>query len=174
MNQCDELNKNGIMLRYVCTFITLPLIFFLFSKQNLIRYLFLTIPIILSLLDGIDCTFVGYYKDTNENCVDTAYYQTYDKICDSFSYVWTYVLILYFLKDDPLLLFFIVYRIIGVSLFTITKNGTWYVVFFDFVKEYILYRFVFGKNLTYIPLFILFKIGVECHLHLINATVQFT
>jgi hypothetical protein len=171
MNKRDELNKNGLMLRYVCTFITLPLIFFFFCKQNLRRYLFLTIPIILSLLDGIDNIFSFQYT---VDCCNNAYYKTYDKICDSFSYVWTYLMFLYFLKGDSWLLFFIVYRIIGVSLFSFTKNGTWFVVFFDFVKEYIFYRLFFGKNLNYIPLFILVKIGVECYLHVIKSTVQYT
>lgn len=173
MSLCEEWYKKGYMLRYFATFIALPAVFLLFRKK-LNRYLFLILPIILTLLDWLDGTFKNLYNDTNENCGNSLYYQTYDKICDSASYVWTYVLILYFLKEDPLLLFFIVYRIIGVSLFLFTKNRTWYVVFFDFVKEYILYRFVFGKNLNYIPLFILFKIGFECHMHVINDTVQFT
>jgi len=174
MSRCEEWYKKGLMLRYLATFISLPVVFFLFRKKSLNRYLFLILPIILTLLDWLDGTFKSRYNDTNETCGNSLYYQTYDKICDSVSYVWSYVLILYFLKGVPLLLFFIVYRIIGVSLFLLTKNRIWYVFFFDFVKEYILYRFVFGKSLNYIPLFILFKIGFECYMHVINATVQFT
>ena len=174
MSLCDELNKKGLMLRYLATFISLPLVFFLFRKKMLNRYLFLILPILLTLLDFLDGVFAYYYKDKKDNCVNTVYYQTYDKICDSASYVWTYLMFLYFLNGDSWLLFFVVYRIIGVSLFTLTKNGTWYVIFFDFVKEYLLYRFVFGKSFKYIPIFILYKIGHEIAMHLINATVQYT
>ena len=64
------------------------------------------------------------------------HYQKYDKIVDIFSYI----LLLFIYYDDKLLLYFIIYRLIGVILFSLTKKSIYLIIFFDFIKEYLLYQ----------------------------------
>lgn len=85
-------------------------------------------------------------------------------MCDSISYL----LLFLFFKLNNILLFFIIYRIIGVILFLITKDSRCFIIFFDFVKEYLLYLFIFGNNNLYLPIFILCKICFEYYYHIIH------
>ena len=95
------------------------------------------------------------------NCTKTFYYQYLDKICDSVSYL----LLFFFFKLDNLLLYFVLYRIVGVLLFYLTKNSIWLILFFDFVKEFLLYIFIFGENYIYLPFFVNCKIAFEYYFH---------
>lgn len=144
--------RDGFILRYVATIVTLYAV----SKTD-IKYHTLTLPVLLYLLDGLDC--VLYYKTTS--CTFTFDYQLNDKLCDVISY-W---LLFAFFKLDDTLLFFTFYRSIGVLLFYLTRDNRWLIVFFDFVKEYLLYSFVFGKDYRYLPFFIILKIYVEYYWH---------
>jgi hypothetical protein len=54
---------------------------------------------------------------------------------------------------------------IGVILFSVYKNGKFLILFFDFVKEYLIYLYLFSNNNKYLPLFIICKICYEYILH---------
>jgi hypothetical protein len=152
---CHTMIRDGFVLRYIATIVTLYAV----SKTNS-KYHNLTLPILLYLLDGIDC--VQYYKTTS--CAFTFDYQFNDKLCDVISY-W---LLFSFFKVDDALLFFTFYRSIGVLLFYLTRDNRWLILFFDFVKEYLLYSFIFGRDYRYLPFFIILKIYFEYYWHCIK------
>jgi len=157
--KCTYQIKNGAILRIIVTMI----VFYIISKNkgNLFfaKYVYLILPILLIVLDKCDDTITIPLNDTK--CAKTFGYQSLDKIVDCFSYL----LLLSVLDYDPLLIFFIFYRIIGVLLFLLTRKSYPLIIFFDFVKEYLLYRYIFGTNYSYICLFILFKIIFEFYFH---------
>ena len=153
MDKCEQLINMGRNIRYVTTIV----VFYLLGKKN--KYLIL--PIVLTVLDSLDTLPLLVYNQIK--CTHLFYYQVNDKICDSISYL----LLFLFFKLDNLVFFFALYRIIGVILFRITKDSRWLILFFDFVKECLLYLFIFGKKDSYIFIFILFKIGVEYYFHTI-------
>lgn len=153
MNDCADYIQQGVLLRSFFTVLLIPSLFLYAGK-----YLYLLLPIALLLLDTFDNIY--FVLKEKKECSRLFDYQMKDKIIDSLSYVWT-ILFLFFLKGDSLLLFFVMYRIVGVVLFYYSRNSCWLILFFDFVKEYLLYVFVFGKNYSYLPAFILCKIGGE-------------
>ncbi len=161
---CTVITSYGSFLRYISTFITVYL-FYINAKWAIIqKYKYAIIPLLLVLLDSIDFLFIDVYKFYDNNIKCDAYsfqYQSYDKICDSISYLLFFAV----LGLDNIYLYFILYRIIGVSLFYATKDSRWLILFFDFAKEYLLYLFLFGNNYKYMPLFILCKIVFEYYLH---------
>ena len=169
VNECKKNINSGIIVRYVLTIIII--IYLGLSKNTFMKkYIYLIIPLILGILDMIDHRVYfeqGYIKFTNEKCkcCKHFYYHSNDKICDSISYVLTFILLCLYFKPDFILLLFIVYRIIGVILFYITKDSSWLILFFDFIKEYILYLFIFNRNYSYILVFIFLKICVEFYWH---------
>ena len=175
MINCDNIIKNGMIIRYIVTIITF-IILAIFSKNNfIIKYIYLILPLLLTLLDEVDSTDKIFTRFNNYisgkkyfSCYHLFYYQYLDKICDSFSYLLSYLFLCLFFKIDNMLFLFIVYRIIGVILFYITNNSVWLIVFFDFVKEYFIYLFIFSNNYMYIPLFVLCKISFEYYWHKIH------
>jgi len=73
----------------------------------------------------------------------------------------SYILVfLIFFKNDYLLLVFILYRAVGIILYLLTSNTIWFIPFFDFIKEYLLYSYLFKTN-KYIFVFIILKIIYE-------------
>ena len=178
LNNCKNIIKTGIILRYTITILLFIYIYIRFNgfvKKNI----YFILPIALTLLDFSDNIILWiyrllqslHYSKYNENydkCSYHFYYQYLDKICDSLSYLLTFLLLCLYFKPDFILLFFIFYRIIGVILFCTTNNSTWLVAFFDFIKEYLLYLFIFNKNYSYIPICIFLKICFEFYIHKIN------
>ena len=166
MKVCNKLVNYGMIIRYTSTIILFYILSINIHNNIISKYIYLILPIILTILDNIDNIFTFYYKyNKNYNgCTKLFYYQYMDKIFDSMSYLSLYL----FFKLDYILLLFILYRIIGVLLFYITKNSKWLILFFDFAKEYLLYIFIFGNNYVYLPLFILSKIFFEYYHHTIN------
>jgi hypothetical protein len=159
MYLCEQYIRNGIIFRYIITIISLYILF-LYQNNNIInKYLYLILPILLIILDSTDNIFNFYYKINN--CTKTFYYQYLDKICDYISYI----LLFYFFKLDNLLLYFGLYRLRGCIIFYLTKKSIWLIVFFDFIKEYLLYIFLFENNYIYLPFFIVCKIVFEYYLH---------
>ena len=169
MTECEPLNRKGFVLRIVVTLVSLYVIYLYLHKKSIRKYLYLILPMILTLTDHFDSFFLysfdKFIPTKKRICTKTFYYQHYDKICDSLAYVWTFLFLFFFLKYDPFLLFFVLYRIVGVFVFNYTKNSQWLVLFFDFVKEYLLYLFVFGKNFKYLPFFITLKMMYEYFFH---------
>ena len=54
---------------------------------------------------------------------------------------------------------------VGIGLYIYTQNTRWLILFFDFVKEYLIYFFFLNKNLSYIWIFIIIKIICEMVYH---------
>ena len=138
MSLCDKYIYNGIVFRYIITIFSFYILLFYYHNS---KYLYLILPILLTVLDETDNIFTGFHKSNGimNGCTKTFNYQYLDKICDSVSYL----LLFLFFKFDNLLLYFILYRIIGVIFFYFTKNSKWLILFFDFAKEFLLYTFIF-------------------------------
>jgi hypothetical protein len=117
------------------------------------------LPIALFLLDYCDGFWFKIEKNTA--CVKTFDYQSHDKVIDLVSYVLLFI----FFQLDYKLLFFACYRMIGVFLFIFTRDSIWLVLFFDLIKEYLLYLFIFGNNYLYFPIMIILKIIFEFYIH---------
>jgi hypothetical protein len=160
MDICNKLVTDGMNIRYIATLLSFYVVALNITFVN--NYLYLLLPILLTVLDNIDGIFTLFNK--HNGCKKKYQYQITDKICDSISYL----LLFLFFKLDTILLLFVIYRIIGVVLFYFTKNSSWLILFFDFAKEYLLYLFIFGNNYTYLPIFILLKIGFEYYHHTIT------
>ncbi len=133
------------------------------------KYTLIILPVLLYILDSFDNIPIRIYKQ--RQCNKQFYYQILDKIYDSISYVLVYIYLHYFFRLDTnsntILLIFILYRIVGVGVFYKTKDSTWLIVFFDFIKEFLLYLAVFGNNYSYLFLFIICKITFEYYFHTI-------
>jgi hypothetical protein len=83
-----------------------------------------------------------------ESCALTWEYQLNDKLNDTFAYYYAYALF----PLDTGYLYFLIYRTIGVVLFIATRQSIWLVLFFDALKEYLIYRFLFQKTNLFIPI----------------------
>lgn len=156
---CEQYIFNGIIFRYIITIISFYILYLNHNNNIINKYFYLILPILLIILDAIDHIFIFSYK--NNNCSKTFYYQYLDKICDYISYI----LLFYFFKLDNILLYFVLYRMIGCILFYITKKNIWLIILFDFIKEYLVYIFLFKNNYIYLPFFIVCKIAFEYYLH---------
>jgi len=75
----------------------------------------------------------------------------------------------YFEFDNQMLLFFILWRLIGIIIYSKTKNFTHLAIFVDFVKEYLLYLYFFNNNNKYLWLFVTCKIIFEYKNHSIHV-----
>jgi hypothetical protein len=175
MNECEHLLNHGFTFRIVITFLSFYILLLFINKKGVKKYIFLIIPIILLGVEGLDKlppekwnwniikTFLHYRK-----CGKTFYYHKNDKMADYISYIVTYLFLALFFENDLLLLFFVVYRIFGVFMFSVTMDSSWLILFFDFVKEYLLYLFLFGKNFNYLLPFISLKILYESLFHTVH------
>jgi hypothetical protein len=155
MHLCHRYVYNGMVLRSVLTIATL----YALSGPFFAKHLTLILPIALTLLDTSDNVWTKYYRQNI--CTHIYTYQVSDKICDAASYL----LVLAFFDFDNILWFFVFYRLMGVLLFTITKQTLWLVVCFDFVKEYLIYSYMFGHNLSYLGIGVVGKIVFEYFFH---------
>ncbi len=164
----DTLYKNilyGFYLRLIITLIILILIKkqgFKFTKVNV--NLNLILPVILFLLDGVDeipsLINLGY-KNKKRAC-KTFRYQSLDKINDLLSYILTCIIF----RLDKYFIFFIMIRTIGVSLFLKYRKVRYLILFPDFMKEYLLYRYFFGSNDKLLFFFYICKICIEYYWHI--------
>jgi len=145
--------KLGAVLRCVTTVGTF---LFLSFHKFVKKYKYILLPIVLTLLDEVDSIPLVF----NLKSFYTFEYRYIDKIIDVLSYVFAFAMF----KLDNLVLFFILYRMIGVLLFTFTKKSIWVIVFFDFVKEMMLYLYVFDTY-AYLPFFIFLKVCFEYYWH---------
>tara|TARA_B110000483_G_scaffold156428_1_gene185741 strand:+ start:16433 stop:16945 length:513 start_codon:yes stop_codon:yes gene_type:complete len=157
----------GFVSRIIATFI-----FFIFLKKMenipfIQKYLYLLIFIGLLALDSIDTFYLLNINNVHNfdiilhKLYKIKYYQINDKIIDIF----TYLLLISLFPSDNILKFFVLYRLIGVLLYLKTKNNYSLVIFFDFIKEYLLYLFIFGHNYIYLTLFLILKIILEFYLY---------
>lgn len=164
LKNCRKYISDGILLRTVMTVISFNVLYIMTQKD-----LYLILPILLTVLDIFDNAFLWptmISKLQRTNCTSKfLYYQISDKICDIFSYVLCYIYFYNIIKD-PILEFFILYRLVGILLYVFTNNKYYLVIFFDLVKEYMIYKYLLGTNLLYLPIIIILKICFEYVLHL--------
>ena len=157
----------GFISRIIAT-----LIFFIFLKKMehipfIQKYLYLLIFIGFIVLDTIDTFYLlNIHNIYNFNTIlhklyKIKYYQINDKIIDIF----TYLLLIGLFPSDNILKFLVLFRLIGILVYLKTKNNYSLVIFFDFVKEYLLYLFIFNHNYNYLPLFLILKIILEFYLY---------
>lgn len=147
-DKCLKYINIGIVIRLVVTVITFNTLYIYSNLHILTKNIYLILPIILLVLDKLDNILI---------CTKTFYYQLNDKIVDLLSYLLVFTLI----PINNILLLLIIYRLIGVILFGITGLSIYLVIFFDFIKEYLLYIYLFKNNNSYIYLFIVGKILIE-------------
>ena len=170
---CNYLTNKGMLIRYMSSLIVFYILLIHCKNSFIKKYVYLILPIVLTVLDTLDGRFIKLFINKSNNikhlrCTGLFNYQNSDKICDSFSYLLAYIFLTICFKVDNILLFLILYRIIGVILFSLTKNSVWLILFFDFIKEYFIYLFIFSNNYMYIPLFILCKIIFEYYWHTVK------
>ena len=135
-------------------------------------YLFLLV-VFLVLTDSIDSVFL---KESYKcRCCATFTYQLADKVNDVLAYILTLLLLVeHFPASIEILACLVMYRIIGVILFGLTRKSVWLIVFFDFVKEFVLYSAIMGSNYMYVYPFVLAKIGFEYYHHTkVNKTTSY-
>jgi hypothetical protein len=161
---CSKILNENMIVRVFLFFLFL-LILFKYSDNKIIhKYLLLILVVGLFISDKSDTFFPIFFDPlfTNEkpkynNCLYTDFYTIKDKIADLASYVLVFLI---FFKNDYLLLVFILYRAVGIILYLLTSNTIWFIPFFDFIKEYLLYNYLFKTN-KYIFVFIILKIIYE-------------
>ena len=133
-NKCHKLINVPMLIRYIVTIVTLTII-----KKNGNLNINLILPIALTILDSVDSIFIFSKKyKLKYKCFNKNDYQMNDKVCDIISYILVYLMF----GLDNHVLFFIIYRTIGVYLFLKTKDRKWLIIFFDFIKEYLLYLYI--------------------------------
>jgi hypothetical protein len=155
-NKCIKYVSIGMIIRIILTFVSFIILYN--YKNKLEKNIYLILPILLLVLDKFDNISI---------CTNTFYYQINDKIVDMLSYLFLYFII----PINPFLQTLIIYRIFGIILFGYTKLSIYLILFFDFIKEYLLYMYIFNKNYIYLPLFIIGKIILEfIHHNIINKT----
>ena len=167
MNKCDKLVENGMIIRYVATICFFGVLSVIVYKSKFVdKHILVLLPIALTLLDMVDNIFKYNSANIHLKCTHTFFYQMRDKICDVISYMLTYCfLYMHCFQVDNILGFLILYRFIGVVLFSVTENRFWLVLFFDFVKEYLIYLYIFKKDVKYLPFLMFCKSCFELFWH---------
>ena len=166
-NICHKFVNVPMLSRYILTVVTLVII----KKINGKRNINLILPIVLGHLDSFDTILVFSKKYKSEyDCFNKNHYQMNDKVCDLTSYILAYLMF----DLDKYVLFFIIYRAIGVCLFLKTKDNRWLIIFFDFIKEYLLYLYITNskKNNKLLITLIVSKIIFEYVFHGIGNKIM--
>lgn len=125
-----------------------------------------TNPLLLSgvllLLDTFAGIITPHEKRKKET--KTKEYQHADKIAD----VVSYLMLIYLIPNDPILHFFVLFRTLGVFLF-IKLNKAWpLIVFFDFVKEYLVLKQFKFIPIKWMFIFMFLKMMFEFYFHTIH------
>ena len=146
MNEFDQ----GFITRILVT-----LIFLLSIPKNVNLFL----PLSLIILDGID----SYYVRNVKNNYRTFAYKIRDKIADSISYLFVFMLFPVGIE----FLWVIMYRILGVILFGLTRQYQWLVIAPDLAKELLAYKVIYKQDLSVFPFVVGLKVVYEIHHHTI-------
>lgn len=146
-------------------FVTLGLIYVVRKYYSHSKYLLLILFFKALAIDTTDTLFAFFYKGISTCWNDCPRSLLYDVIDNSLHLI-TYYLIYQMLHHNSTVGFFIGLRILGFILFYPTQNRKWMIPFFNFIKEYLLYEYIFGKNLTYFPIVMIGKIAVDYYLHI--------
>jgi hypothetical protein len=159
-NKCITYVNYGMVTRIILTIVSFTMLYN--YKHILGKNIYLILPILLLVLDKFDNVSI---------CTDTFYYQINDKIVDLLSYLLVLTIIPLHTTNGIIIAILIIYRLIGVLLFGITKVSISIIIFFDFVKEYLLYFYLFRDNFTYLTVFVIAKFLMEYIQHyIINKT----
>ncbi len=158
--------KYSFLIRILAT----PLLYY---TRNSIPYTVL----LLVLLDIIDCNpltvkLVRKYREgtgDKEFCNTNHHYVLLDKLVDIFQYC----IAIYFLSPllplniIHILLGFTLMRLVGLFHYSANKNSLAFVLFFDFIKEYLLLFYVYYPNFTMWLLIetMIVKIVFEYYMH---------
>ncbi len=150
-----------MFIRIILTIVSLYFLS-LSGVKIITQNIYIILPILLTLLDETDNihTYSLKYKGKENGCTKTFDYQIKDKIVDVASYFYTYSLF-----GDTNIFYLSIYRLFGVLLFYFTKASKWLILFFDFVKEYMIYIYLFKDNFTYLPFAVIGKIIFEYYFH---------
>lgn len=159
MYSCVELINKGMISRIIITIIVFIGLQLILKSGNKFfnKYFFLILPIVLTFLDVSDFLYMDSYVYYS----NLLYYNSIDKCIDTLSYIVAY----FMFNLDNVFSYFLIYRIIGVLLYMLTLNSKWFIIFFDFMKEYLIYYYFFNNNYKYLWIFILLKIYHEIYLH---------
>lgn len=153
---CHSRIQKSMIFRILVSGLSLFVLSYHTSSSFLQKHLLLLLPIILTALD-----FTDNILTFRNGCAQTLDYQTKDKILDILSYFYTYALF----PLDINILWLTLFRSLGVALFVFTGASIWLILFLDFVKEYMLYTYVFSSDFQYLPIAVLAKYGFEWLLH---------
>ena len=160
--------QTGLLLRIVITFLT----FIIVKKKNYEnKKLLIIIPVLLEILDNIDCEFarLRFYLrfKKNKRCT-TLFYEKLDKIVDLLSYI----IVWYLFGLDDIFFIFCIWRAIGVVLFVSKGKNYFLMVAPDLMKEYLVYRYFFPSENKWLIAVILLKIMFEIRWHSKNYSTN--
>jgi hypothetical protein len=143
-----------------------------YGKNNILATIF-----ILIFLDIIDCNPIVikmFPKNELKNaqyCSKNRTYSILDKTIDIIQYIYA----IFLLKNNNtinksqfnILSLFLIYRIVGLISFIFTNKSSLYIVFFDFIKEYLFLIYLFGNNISkqILIILIIIKIIYEYLMH---------
>ena len=187
MVSCIESTNYGMVIRVFSTIIILFILYSLMKGGNKFcnKYFLVILAVLLFILDSFDniaFLFYRYYRpNSNESTCsyeisrtskiknfydgkvnkNSLYYNILDKCVDTLSYILAY----FVFNLNNIFLYFLLYRMIGIGLYIYTQNTRWLILFFDFMKEYLIYFFLVKNNLSYIWIFIIIKIICEMVYH---------
>ncbi len=148
-----------LSISFLTRFILITLLYYL-NINDLLKV------ILIILTDNIDCVLFKYFN--NKNCKNFSY-QISDKILDLYSYF----LIYKFLNLNTIYLYIILYRLIGVLLFSLSAQSIYLVVFPDIFKEVLLYNYIFGELNYGIIIVIILKIMFEYYWHSVKNPISY-
>ncbi len=154
--------KYSLALRFALT----PTLYY--TKHNVVYTILLLI-----LLDIIDCNPLVLKlfppEFAGRGCSYDSQYQLLDKSIDIIQYVVAVALLKPILPKSVFitLLILLAYRIIGMIIYHYNNNNKTYIVFIDFIKEYLALYAIFGTSIS--PLILLstitLKVGFEYIMH---------
>ena len=187
MISCIELTNYGMIFRIFSTIILFFILYSLMKGGNKFcnKYFLVILALSLYILDSFDTKAFPLYQYYVPSSIESAcsykisriskiksfyeqklninsiYYNIIDNCVDTLIYI-----IAYFVFNlNNIFLYFLLYRMVGVGIYIYTQNTRWLILFFDFMKEYLIYFFLVKNDLSYIWLFILVKINFEIYLH---------
>jgi hypothetical protein len=141
-----------------------------YGKNNI-----LTMIIILIFLDILDCNpliikmFSKKELITNEYCSKNRTYSILDKIIDIIQYIYAIYLLKNIITPSQfnIICIFLIFRIIGLVSYIFIQKSWLYIIFFDFIKEYLLLIYLFGNKINnkIFIITIILKIIFEYYMH---------
>lgn len=187
MYSCKKFYNYGMIIRVLFTIISFFILYSLMKNGNKFcnKYFLIILALLLLITDYIDILLGVYYYNYNQELpeakchyslfvesklknynqgiknYDTLYYNILDKCFDTLSYILAY----FVFRLNNIFLYFLLYRMIGIGIYIYTLNSRWLILFFDFMKEYLVYFFLAKNNLSYMWFFVLLKIIFEKYLH---------